>query len=185
MSRGGGGFISNTVNWLSQNTFGALPAEGTKARQSIDAVAGYYRKFLDALPYRRQDGRAARALPRGRAANAFAEWEAFKNGEVSINAANDESAAVGGGVKGPRSRPWVNPTCHTHHNEQQLNATCFTRVFFSFLKAVGLVEPSPTRRPMSDRPYIQNHHTHHVCVLYILLPVLQYTRYWYTQHRRS
>ena len=84
----------NTVNWLSQNTFGALPAEGTKMRNTIDKVAGVYRSFLDALPYRRQDGRAARALPKGRSANAFAEWEAFKSGDEP--SAGDESAVVGG-----------------------------------------------------------------------------------------
>ena len=63
--------ISNTINWLSENTFGA---GGTSLGRGIDAVAGAYRKFLDALPYRRQDGRQARALPKGRAAEAYKRW---------------------------------------------------------------------------------------------------------------
>ena len=71
--------ISNTINWLSENTFGA---GGTSLGRGIDAVAGAYRKFLDALPYRRQDGRQARALPKGRAAEAYKRWEAFKAGEA-------------------------------------------------------------------------------------------------------
>jgi hypothetical protein len=38
-------------------------------------LAGAYRSFLDAMPYRRADGRSARALPRGRTSTAYAEWE--------------------------------------------------------------------------------------------------------------
>lgn len=92
MMKANGGPISNTINFLSQNTFG-MPAEGTRMRAGLDAVAGLYRAFLDALPYRRQDGRVARAIPKGRAANAFVEWEAFKRG---VAGENDESAVVGG-----------------------------------------------------------------------------------------
>lgn len=82
--------ISNALNWLSENTFGA---SGTNLGQGIDAVAGAYRKFLDALPYRRQDGRQARALPKGRAAEAYKRWEAFKAGEAKPD---DEGAVVSG-----------------------------------------------------------------------------------------
>ena len=46
--------ISNSLNWLSENTFGAA----RDLRDGVDALAGWYRAFLDALPYRRQDGRA-------------------------------------------------------------------------------------------------------------------------------
>ena len=82
--------ISNTINWLSENTFGA---GGTSLGRGIDAVAGAYRKFLDALPYRRQDGRQARALPKGRAAEAYKRWEAFKAGESKPD---DDGPVVGG-----------------------------------------------------------------------------------------
>ena len=58
--------ISNSLNWLSENTFGAAK----DLRDGVDVLAGWYRAFLDRLPYRRQDGRAAR-FPRGRAASAF------------------------------------------------------------------------------------------------------------------
>ena len=85
--------ISNSLNWLSENTFGAA----RDLRDGVDALAGWYRAFLDALPYRRQDGRAARALPRGRAASAFEKWEAFKSGRADVaDAARDDGAAVGG-----------------------------------------------------------------------------------------
>ena len=85
--------ISNSLNWLSENTFGAAK----DLRDGVDALAGWYRAFLDELPYRRQDGRAARALPRGRAASAFEKWEAFKNGSVDdADAARDDGATVGG-----------------------------------------------------------------------------------------
>ena len=75
--------ISNTINWLSENTFGA---GGTSLGRGIDAVAGAYRKFLDALPYRRQDGGQRGAPPRSRAAEAYKRWEAFKAGESNRTA---------------------------------------------------------------------------------------------------
>jgi len=85
--------ISNSLNWLSENTFGAAK----DLRDGVDVLAGWYRAFLDRLPYRRQDGRAARALPRGRAASAFEKWEAFKRGSADdADAARDDAAAVGG-----------------------------------------------------------------------------------------
>ena len=85
--------ISNSLNWLSENTFGAAK----DLRDGVDVLAGWYRAFLDRLPYRRQDGRAARALPRGRAASAFEKWEAFKRGSADDeDAARDDAAAVGG-----------------------------------------------------------------------------------------
>jgi hypothetical protein len=85
--------ISNSLNWLSENTFGAAKV----ARDGVDVLAGWYRAFLDKLPYRRQDGRAARALAPGRAASAFEKWEAFKTGSADdADAALDDDAAVGG-----------------------------------------------------------------------------------------
>ena len=85
--------ISNSLNWLSENTFGAAK----DLREGIDVLAGYYRAFLDKLPYRRQDGRRARALPKGRAANAHARWEAFKRDQrTPEERAADASPAVGG-----------------------------------------------------------------------------------------
>ena len=54
--------ISNSLNWLSENTFGAAK----DLRDGVDVLAGWYRAFLDKLPYRRQDGRAARARARPR-----------------------------------------------------------------------------------------------------------------------
>ena len=85
--------ISNSLNWLSENTFGAAK----DLRDGVDVLAGWYRAFLDKLPYRRQDGRAARALAPGRAASAFEKWEAFKSGSADdADAALDDDAAVGG-----------------------------------------------------------------------------------------
>ena len=85
--------ISNSLNWLSENTFGAAK----DLREGIDVLAGYYRGFLDKLPYRRQDGRRARALPKGRAANAHARWEAFKRDQCTPEErAADASPVVGG-----------------------------------------------------------------------------------------
>jgi hypothetical protein len=82
--------ISNTINWLSQNTFGAsAPSPGTRSRKAWDAIALAYRAFLDALPYRRQDGRAARALPKGRVADAHVRWEAFKRGDGASELSDD------------------------------------------------------------------------------------------------
>jgi hypothetical protein len=84
--------ISNSLNWLSENTFGAAK----DLRDGVDVFAGWYRAFLDKLPYRRQDGRAARALPRGRAASAYEKWEAFKNGTASAaDSAYDDAGNIG------------------------------------------------------------------------------------------
>jgi len=86
--------ISNSLNWLSENTFGA----GKELRDGVDVLAGWYRLFLDALPYRRQDGRKARALPRGRAASAYARWEAFKAGKAARSDARYDASPVVGGL---------------------------------------------------------------------------------------
>jgi hypothetical protein len=55
--RGGGGFqpgIATTLNWLSEISFGARK---TRERLGLDALAEAYGDFLDALPYRRQNGK--------------------------------------------------------------------------------------------------------------------------------
>ena len=87
--------ISNSLNWLSENTFGAAK----DLRDGVDVLAGWYRAFLDALPYRRQDGRVARALPRGRAANAYERWEAFKVGAADVADSRYDSALAVGGMR--------------------------------------------------------------------------------------
>ena len=54
--RGRGGFqpgIATTLNWLSEISFGARK---TRERLGLDALAEAYGDFLDALPYRRQNG---------------------------------------------------------------------------------------------------------------------------------
>ncbi len=84
--------IARSLNWMSENTFGAAK----QIREGVDVLAGFYRAFLDALPYRRQDGRAARALPRGRAADAYERWRAFKANGAGADGGLDDAPEVGG-----------------------------------------------------------------------------------------
>lgn len=66
--------------YISENTFG----RSRKLQNGVDAVAGFYRQFLDALPYRRQDGRAARVVPRSRAIVAVEFWQAMREGGAGL-----------------------------------------------------------------------------------------------------
>ena len=48
--------IATTLNWLSELSFGS-PAQRRVVGVGVDAVARAYGRFIDALPYKRQDGR--------------------------------------------------------------------------------------------------------------------------------
>ena len=49
--------IATTLNWLSDLSFGS-PAQRRVVGGGVDALARAYGRFIDALPYKRQDGRA-------------------------------------------------------------------------------------------------------------------------------